>query len=279
MDSANISDISKVFSIAAPMLVGMVFVWVIWRTESRHVLIRRLWQLVHGNQEIADPEIRAFVEEQTSLISFRMFSGLPVSSLEKARELIRWAKLNEVQMRTLRTCGKFFDPDTRAIEAKKLPSPKTQAMKLAGFFIAVALCVACATAMLSPYALLSIKATNRLFLATATDMKPLWRSFGEASLRAANCPPGNEAAQIDTSFTPQEVGILCDVLKSETSAVFLRNALKEQRWSSALLLLFCIWLSWISLFAWGTGSAARNLAGRRIDPALPGSQLNLDLRN
>ena len=281
MDSASISDVSKVFSIATPLLICGVFLWAIWRTESRHVLIRRLWQLVHGNQEISDPEIRAFVDEQTSLVSFRMFAGLPVTSLEKARELIRWAKLNGVQMRTLRMCGEFFDPDTREVNTRKLPSQSLQGVKLAGFAIAVLPCAASAASLVSSRSLLSLKATNRFFLATTTDVKPLWPlwPFDETPLRASNCSASNEAIQISTSFTPQEVGILCEILKDEGSANFFKDALKEQRWSAALLFLFCAWLSWIALFAWAAGAAARRLADRRLDPALPGSQLSLDLGN
>ena len=158
MDFATLPSLSSSLSIAAPSLICMAFVWVIWRTESLHVLMHRLWQLVHGKQEITDPEVRAFIDEQTSLISFRLFAGVKVNSLAQARQLIQWAK------------------------------------------------------------------------------------------------------------------------RKDTEA-FIKDSLKEQRWTCVLLIGFAIWLCWISFLAWATGYVAKHLAARRLDPSLPDSQLALDFGN
>ncbi|PIF75806.1 hypothetical protein CLU95_2959 [Variovorax sp. 54] len=271
MDFATASEISGFFSVAAPILIGAAFVWVIWRTESRHVLIRRLWQLVHGKQEITDPEVRAFVDEQTSLVSFRLFAGIPVASLTEAHQLIQWAKHNDVQMRTLRHCGELFDAELRQVKEHKLPGRASQAARLAGFVAAVAVFALSVASLPTDRALLSLKATGRLFLATATEITAAW-PLQTASLSASDCT--NIASDIEarTSFSEDEVKALCSVFKDAGFPAFVKSTVKEQRWSAVLLCLFATWLAWLALFAWGAGVAAKKLADRRIDPALPGSQ-------
>lgn len=126
MDLTTFSTISGILGTLAPGGLVLLFLWVIWRTESRHTLIHRLWQLVHGNQEITDPEIKAFINEQNSLMSFRFIAGVPVSNLEQARQLIQWTKLRKVEMFALRMAGRYFDPDKRQIRVEDLPSKLTQ---------------------------------------------------------------------------------------------------------------------------------------------------------
>jgi hypothetical protein len=276
MDFPNASNISSVFGVVAPLLIGVAFLWVVLRTESRHVLISRLWQLVHGKQEISDPQVRAFVDEQTSLISFRMFAGVPVTNLQEAHQLIEWTKLNGVQMRTLSACGELFDAKLRQVKVHKLPSRFSQAWRLTGFFAAVAIGCLSLMSLFSSQSLLSLKSTERYFWASPTEVKPLW-PLGAASLGVAHCSQAASANAARTTFTEQEVGVLCDVLKSASAPEFMKKALSDQRWSLVMLTAFALWISWIGLFAWAAGFAAHNLAKRHIDPSLPGSQLSLDL--
>jgi hypothetical protein len=277
MDFPNASNISSVFGAVAPLLIGAVFLWVVWRTESRHVLLSRLWQLVHGKQEISDPQVRAFVDEQTSLISFRMFAGVPAASLEEAHQLIEWTKLNGVQMRTLSVCGELFDTQLRQVRVHKLPSRFSQVLRLIGFFTAVVVGCVSVMSLFSSQSLLTLKSTQRYFWASPTEVKPLW-PLTAAALRVADCSKAAAVNATRTTFSAQEVEILCEVLKSATTPEFMKKALSDQRWSLVILIAFTLWLSWIGLFAWAAGFAAHKLANRHIDPALPGSQLSLDLR-
>lgn len=277
MDFPNASNISSVFSVIAPLLIAGAFLWVVLRTESRHVLLSRLWQLVHGKQEISDPQVRAFVDEQTSLISFRMFAGVPVTSLKEAHQLIEWTKLNGVQMRTLSVCGELFDTELRQVRVHKLPSRFSQAWRLAWFFIAVAVGCLSVIGLFSSQSLLSLKSTDRYFWGSPTEVKPLWPLLGAPALKVAHCSQAASENASRTTFSEQDIGILCDVLTSKGSAEFMKKALSEQRWSLVTLIAFALWMSWLGLFAWAAGFAAHNLAKRNIDPTLPGSQLSLDL--
>jgi hypothetical protein len=281
MDTAKLSWLTSVFGIAAPVLMVGAFIWVVWRTESLHVLVRRLWQLVYGNREISDPEIRAFVDEQTSLVSFRLFAGVPVASLAEARNLIHWTRSNGVQMRTLRLCGEYFDPTLRQVRLHKLPSHPQQVAKFAGFVIAAAFTIVCIGSLLSDRTLLTLKASQRAFFATATEVKalrPFW-PFDAAPLRAAACSQAAAANATRTSFTVEEVDALCGVLRTSGTPAFLKDALKKQRWALALLAGFAAWVSWLCLLAWGSGAAAKSLAARGIDPSLSGSQFAFDFHS
>lgn len=277
MDFPNASNISSVFSVIAPLLIAGAFLWVVLRTESRHVLLSRLWQLVHGKQEISDPQVRAFVDEQTSLISFRMFAGVPVASLKEAHQLIEWTKLNGVQMRTLSVCGELFDTELRQVRVHKLPSGFSQAWRLSGLFIAVAISFLSVIGLFSSQSLFSLKSTDRYFWGSATEVKPLWPLLGAPALKATHCSQAASENASRTTFSEQEVGILCGVLKSEGAAEFMKKTLSEQRWSLVVLIAFALWMCWLGLIAWAAGFAAHSLAKRNIDPTLPGSQLSLDL--
>ncbi|WP_143093286.1 DUF6216 family protein [Polaromonas sp. OV174] len=130
MDLTAFSTISGALGVLAPLCTVALFLWVILRTRSRHSLLYRLWQLVHGNQEISDPEVKAFISEQNSLMSFRFIAGVPVSTLEHAHQLIQWTKRHNVEMFALRMAGEYFDPDLRQIRVQKLPSKLMQGAKL-----------------------------------------------------------------------------------------------------------------------------------------------------
>lgn len=276
MDFPNASNISSVFGVVAPLLIGVAFLWVVWRTESRHVLLSRLWQLVHGKQEISDPQVRAFVDEQTSLISFRMFAGVPVASLEEAHQLIEWTKLNGVQMRTLSVCGELFDAKLRQVRVHKLPSRFSQTLRLVWLFFVVAIGFGCVMSLFSSRTFLTLKSTQRYFWASPTEMKPAW-PLSAAALRADDCSQAASTNAARTSFSEQEVNVLCDILKSDGMTGFIKKTLSEQRWSLIMLIAFALWLSWMGLLSWASGFAAHKLAKRGIDPSLPGSQLSLDL--
>ncbi|RST56158.1 DUF6216 family protein [Variovorax sp. MHTC-1] len=278
MDSTTLSAIPGVFSIAAPVLLALAFIWVVRRTESFHVPVRRLWQLVHGNQEIADPDVRSFVDEQTSLVSFRMFAGVPAASLDEAHRLIQWTKLNGVQMRTVRLCGEYFDAGTCQIRVHKLPGRPRQIARLIGFVIAVVMGAVSAASLLSDRPLLSLKATSKTFFGTATEAQaawPLW-PLDPAPLRLADCSKSESENAARTTFTGPEVNVLCDIFKAEDTSAFMKEALMKQRWNLAQFALVVAWISWLLLVALARATAARSLARRSVGPSLGGHQLSFD---
>jgi hypothetical protein len=275
----ELASVSGFLGLLPPALIAFAFFWAVKRAGSRQVIVHRLWQFVRGKHEIADPEIRAFAEEEASFISFRILAGVPVSSLEKAHELIRWTKLNDVQMYRLRLCGDFFDPDARQILVDKLPSASTQKLKAAWMMWWLVAAAVSFGSLFLDRTVLSLNATQRSFFATSTAFGTLSSiiPFGFKSLKAADCTRPASANAERSGFTEQEVGILCSVLTDSGTNAFLKRTLAEQFWLSAKLFLVTAVLFWMSFFSWIAGVSAKKLAGRQIDPAVPGTQLSLGL--
>lgn len=281
MDSATLATITSAFSIATSLFLVLVFGWVVWRSESLHVLVRRVWRLVHGDQQIADPAIRSFIDEQTSLVSFRLFAGVPVASLKEAHQLIEWANLNGVQMRTLWLCGEYFDPALRQVRVTKLPSLPWRIAKFTALSVTAIITALGVATLSSDQLLMSLKATSTPFLATSSKVqafRPPW-AFSANPLRLADCSESASALAVHTTFTEQEVNLLCDFLKSESSPAFVKKGLSEQRWSLVLCALVAGWLSWQLLFALARSSEAHHLARRNLNPSLSGDQLKFDWRD
>ena len=61
MDFATITQFGGALAALMPLVLIAGFVIVIWRTVSLHTLLRRLWMLVHGSEEISDPKILSLI--------------------------------------------------------------------------------------------------------------------------------------------------------------------------------------------------------------------------
>ena len=275
MDLTAFSSISSALGVLAPLCTVALFLWVILRTESRHTLLYRLWQLVHGNQEISDPEVRAFISEQNSLMSFRFIAGVPVSTLEHARQLIQWTKRHNVEMFALRVAGGYFDPDLRQIRIEKLPSKLLQSSKL--FLAALAVPIAVVSGLLAytDSATLKIKATDRWFLMSESEARPVWPLNANA-IRKTDCSADISAITTRTTFTEKEVGVLCEVLNHDGTPSYIKDSVKGQRRSSMFLIIVTLVAAWILVMEFMSGYVARRLAKRKLDPELTNDQLNLD---
>jgi hypothetical protein len=267
MDLTSLSTISGVLGTLAPGGIVLLFLWVIWRTESRHTLIHRLWQLVHGNQEIADPEVKAFINEQNSLMSFRFIAGVPVSNLEQARQLIQWTKLRKVEMFALRMAGRYFDPDKRQVRVEDLPSKLTQCLRLTAVFVLFPMIFASGSLAFLDSALVKIKATDRWLLMSKNEARPIWPLFSGAIYRA-NCSINDDSAN-SSKFTGKEASVVCELLKNEGAAEYIRELVRTQRQSAVFLLIVSIFAAAMSFSELASGFAAKRLRDRELDPSIP----------
>ncbi|WP_431099353.1 DUF6216 family protein [Polaromonas aquatica] len=267
MDLTALSTISGVLGTLAPGGFVLLFLWVIWRTESRHTLIHRLWQLVHGNQEIVDPDIKAFVNEQNSLMSFRFIAGVPVSTLEQARQLIQWTKLRNVEMLTLRMAGKYFDPDQRQVRTQELPSKFMQWIKLISLALCFPVMFLGTSVAFMDSAVVKVNLTNRRLLLSESEARPIW-PWTTAPIHKATCS-GTTGIEIARSkFSEEEVRVLCEVLKDDKTPKYIQDALETQKRSSIFLVLVTLLTAWISLAGLASSYAAKGLARRALNPGL-----------
>lgn len=275
MDLATLSIISSAFGVLAPALFVLLFIWVWWRTESRHVLFYRLWQLVHGSKEISDPEVKAFIDEQTSLMSFRFVTGVRVKSLEHAQALIQWTRRNDIDMGSISLCGEYFDPDRRQMLVKKLPSKPMQGAKLVFAGAAVIAAYMSMLGICNDYAVLKFKDSGRWFLASTEQARAL--SFSVVSIQKSSCSNDTKSTTPKTEFSEKETQMICKLLSEEASQIFIKKTVSDQRQFFALLLIVMAWVAWSSLRAWLSGQIALRLARRNLDPHPNDRQLNLDL--
>jgi Family of unknown function (DUF6216) len=267
MDFNNLSAIPSVLGVVAPLLTVALFGWAIWRTGSRHALLFRLWKLVHGNKEVDDPEIQAFINEQNSLMSFRFFSGVNVKTLENARHLIRWTKQHDVEMRTVSWCGEYFDPDLRQVLIKKLPSAGLQKAQVVLIAMAVVFTFLTAVGACMDRAILKFKESDRLFLMSSDRADPLWPLKAE-SFQLSNCSSTDKASATRTTFTEKEIQILCAAFNKDAPG-FLNATVKEQRISFIQIAFIMFCAAFILFKRWINVQAAGSLTRRKLTSDLP----------
>jgi hypothetical protein len=245
---------------------------------SLHTLLRRLWLLVHGSEEISDPKIRAYVDEQTNLMSFRMFSGVQAASLEEAHQLIAWAQLHGVDLRQIAACGRYFDTGLRQVRKQDFPARPYLFAQIAVFVVSLVGSLAFAWLLLIPQVPFTFKAGERTFLATDTAAQTLWPPFffNRNPLKKSDCDQPLEANAARTSFTEAEVKTLCELLPADEWSEHLASKLKEQRWSLFICTLFFLALLARTVVVLNKVVAAKALLARGLTPALPGAQAELD---
>lgn len=279
MDGATPSTLLAWIQVLTPIALILLGGWVVLRTRTRHLLIRRLWHLIHGSQEIADPQVKAYVEDEGSLAAFHMFAGVGVRDLKEAHDLLRWARANDVTMRSLRLCGDYFDIEHRQVRADRLPSRwrhKSRAVvaTLSWFLFAFSV-----WALSVDYVLVTLKSTQTTFFLSSSSARVLWPPWplGPSAVTKDLCE-GVQTAEIATrsAFTPRDAELVCSLLKDAATPAFARKSLADQRWALALLaMLFAYWCLG-SIHAWMSAEAAIQLARRRVDPRLDDGQLSLD---
>lgn len=276
MDLTDFSAISSFLSVLTPLGAIALFVWVILRTESRHTWVYRLWRLIHGNKEVSDPEVNAYINEQNSLMSFRLIAGIPVRTLEHAHQLIRWTKLHNVEMFALRMSGEYFDPDLRKIRVDKLPSKLMQGLKLLMLAVALVIALISVVTVYTDNAVVKLKATDRWLLLGERDARPLWPLNAKAIDRTA-CKDDAAVIAEHSSFTAKEVVLVCSVITDEGAPSYVKKSIKGQRNSSIFLIVVMLVAAWITLMEFMSAYVAKRLARRNLSSEISGDQLLLDL--
>ncbi|MDA8456526.1 DUF6216 family protein [Acidovorax sp. GBBC 3334] len=273
----KVSDIVALGSLGAAIGLGGLFFWMVWQTESWHMLRRRVWLLVHGKEEISDPAIRGYVEEQNNLAAFHVFAGVRVASLDEAQALMAWCRARNVDLGVLRMCGTYFDPEARRIRERWLPQRwMGHALGVAAMVLMVAGLLLVVSMTMPP--LMSLKTSGQGFFAEEGRLRKAWpyRMFSVSVLTAGDCekPPAEEARR--TGFAQSDITILCSLLKEPEFGAYRDKAANSQRSALAICAAFILFFAyrtavWAVRIAW-----ARKLLRRGVDPALPATQREFD---
>lgn len=275
MDLTAISSVTSVLGILAPICMLLGFIWVWMRTESRHVLMYRIWRLLHGSQPINDPEVSAYIDEQTSLMSFRFLTGVQVKTLVSARELIQWAKFYQVEIQAISWCGDYFDPDLRVVRVQKLPSAWMQKLKIGFSMLVLLIAVIASSGIAMSDAALKFKATDQWFFLNSEKAKVLW-PFDAKPINKSDCQAKAAANYPHTGFAVSEVQVLCQLLTSPEGQSYVQKAVTTQRWAFAFLVVILLSLTWILFWECMKCVVAKRLAERNLNPDVTGGQHDLD---
>ncbi len=275
MDSLAFSTVSSAIGLVVPCLILLGCFWILWRTQSRHVFIYRLWRLVHGSQEISDPEVSAYVNEQTSLMSFRFMSGVPVTTLGNAHQLIQWTKAHNIEMSNVALCGGYFDPDLRRIRLDKLPSTLMQKARILFTALVFLTLIPCLSATQIDDALLQLKSTGQWFRMRSDEAHTLL-PFGALPIRKVDCTSDVNVNASRTQFSSVEVRAVCELFGSSDISTFIQKTVNEQKILFTVLFCYFFIVAFFLFISCARMFSALSLAKRGLDPALPGDQLDLN---
>jgi len=280
MDNTALAGVSQgliaYLPLGLPLGIAVLFVWVVLRTESWHLLRRRLWQVIHGKGEITDTGIRAFIEEQTNLAAFRVFVGPNASTLAEARALMAWCAARGVDLGALRRCGAYFDAGKRHVT-------RGERFLTGGYWfwaIAYVLCASVAVPSLAlvptTHAWLTLRSSGQHFLASESGIRTTWPPLFASSFARSDCEAPQQVA-VRMSFSNEDVSTLCQLLDKEEYAAFVRKSLSNQRWTLFFLAVIAAGCAYFAALSAVRCGSARRLLRRRLDPTLPSPQLTLDL--
>ncbi|MFZ3084851.1 DUF6216 family protein [Rhodoferax ferrireducens] len=275
MDLTAFSTLPSVLGILVSTFTLLGFGWLWWRTESRHVLMYRIWRLLHGRQPISDPEISAYIDEQTSLMSFRFLTGVQVKTLESARQLIQWAKFHDVEMKAISWCDDYFDPDLRRVRLKKLPPAWVQRLKIVFTSFTFLAAVIGSQGIVINDAVLKFKATSRWFLMNNEEAKAI-SLFNVGILHKSDCQANARDNALRTSFTESEVKLLCTKLENLDIQRYVQEIVKTQRLIFAFIAAVLLLITWHLFWNCMKGVAAKRLEKRCLNPEVTGGQCDLN---
>lgn len=255
----SLTDIAAPWPWVAPTLLAAILALVLYRTRSTHTVLSRLWQLVHGKGQCNDPAIASFLDERGALMQFRFMTGLKPRTRLQALRIISWSKNNEEDIGDLASCGKHFDIEKVALCGSELLPKQWHLFGL--YAVAFSLGIACAGALLATISsdpLLRMKSSGTFFF-LSTDYA---RSFGgDATLTREQCRQENQAA---SKFLAEDAMVICEAMRDEKLAAYLKKALVEQRWILAVLATFVGYLAYLAWLGLVHGVNARAMR-RRLD--------------
>lgn len=90
-------------------VLGLLVLWLCWRSRSPHMLLARTWTLAHGKPQPGDRLIRKYLASRSTLMQFRAVTGVRCRTLEDTHRLIAWTTDNNEEIGDVGRCGSYFD--------------------------------------------------------------------------------------------------------------------------------------------------------------------------
>lgn len=249
-----------------PVAVAVAVAAASWRMRSTHFFLLRTWRMMFGQRFGADREVDELLQAREGLIKFRFFFGLPVRTLDQAKQVGAWAKANGEELGDVRACGNLFDLETCDLKRDAIPSMGMQVLKLVSMCLLVAIMASTALMAVRSAALLQFKASGTWFWLDGSSAQTVapWRS-GRIDRQA--CSATAALASSQDGFSDSERTSLCGFFADPELDAFVQATVKRQR---AMLAFILAYLMWPAVYLWNSvrrGAAARRMQQRLLDRA------------
>lgn len=228
----------------------LAVVLILGRTRSTYVLAYRLWRWATDRQEVKDPGIQKFLEDQHSLMSFRFVTELQARSLKQANALIDQIARLELDVCEVRAASPYLAIDGAKIVTKRLPARRSITVIKAMIIILLTLAsISFTGSVLLDAALVQFKASRTWFLLSKQDaigMHPSQSQFTLGQCKQKPVPSPN-------AFTAEERRVLCEAWRDPDGTRQIQDIVSEQRLSLGIV------TSALLLFAWHLFGAYRQV--------------------
>jgi hypothetical protein len=207
---------------------GAFLAFVVWRrTRSAHPILAKLWRLFDGKRECADKDMSNLLAERSALMQFRFTTGIPARTLPHAFEIAAWAKEHQQEFDDIAACGYYFDLERPSLKSdEQLPRPFTAGLLLVVTALLAASFTLTGTAASINKAFLRMKESGQWLTLSADSAKPF---SGHPGFVRADCSKDPAQVYATAGFSEKDVGLICDMLKQDTVATFVKDTVWTQR--------------------------------------------------
>lgn len=237
--------VTFVSSIALPVSLLLLAIFIRWRTGSYLTVFSRLWTIFHGKTPAASLPIKDYLDAQTSVSRLRFQTGAKVRTEEHARRLLEWSTTHNESLTDAAACGPYFDFELPGLkDYSALPGPLQKTFY--GLCFAALLMAFWLMMMLVAYdkPLLRIKSTGTWVAFTAESAEPF---LGSGKLALAQCGTAGTVPKSGGPFVATDVTVICSIAQSRTPEQLrtdLDVTLREQKASAFAAAILCALLTY-----------------------------------
>lgn len=250
MDYASLKSFSVWIGGFAAVIFAGAFIYVLYKTQSFHLLRLRIWQRVVGRDPITDPAVKALVEQESDLMAFRLFLHLPANSLDEVHQLKTWAQSRGLGLQQLSRIAPFFNVPNRCIKEIKYPKVDKW-LSLCAFLVAALLTVVCLFAGMEQRVNLVLNVTGHWYWVDAHSAHASWYNkplvpYGSIMFDSKQCAISNKKPQGEITVADQDV--LCGIWQDKDASEQIQSLLNEQRFLTFFFLFVFVWvMGWLIL--------------------------------
>ncbi|SEI89094.1 DUF6216 family protein [Frateuria terrea] len=239
-----------------------VLVWLRVRSGSDHVLRSRVWSLVQGRPQAGDPVIQGFLAQRSTLMQFRVVTGVRVPTVVHTHRLLAWLDEHEEEVGEVARCGDHFDVRLPGL-VPRLPSKAWLVFVTLVFLACAGITMLAGLTMLSDRGLVSVRGGSGAMIWLATSDASRWGSFEHFG--PADCDQrAPTAIGARVGLPANEVATVCRWFTDRNVPRQIRATVRQQR--TALLIIIALALGYgVPAFSASTTARAARAMRARLD--------------